>query len=527
MRPFDIAGIVFVAAWVIAIAAFATMAEDGDPTGISIEGGVIDLQEQTRWMRISHREEQIGVLRKDRTRLLDGWLVELQGIVELDQLGNPYRIRFHSRSNLDEKLILQSASGGVEAFGMELEMNGYLRDTDDGARFEVHVNLDGASEQFVADLGDSPRLATHAIPKILATEDLEVGDHFEQEFFDPLTLAPTNLEITYKGRESIRTVGEVHDGHDFAQSVGQFDMRMITDDSGMVISQAFPMGITAHRLHDQTGPAQYRNFAEDFDDTDADPPPFVDHIDARDLLSLVARFGSGEIDRLQAADAEDLVADLSDDSTDSEVREVDIDMIPDDADLDLVAPRQHVATESRDDARVETGAENPLWSPVHAPDDSTYESVADSDNERVSELAEAIADTGALDDAESFDPSAIGGAVVDGCGADIADAQSADFDAPWPDDASEVTSYVDCLRLTADALSALDRPPHFIHGAVADGDIPQPRVWLGLFSQYEHIGAIDPLADGGAPGPDHLQLYVDDRYDADTAVELSDHLSFD
>ncbi len=527
MRVFDIVGIVFVALWIGAVAAFVLVADDDDVEGIPLTDGVVDLREDTLWMAVYRDNEEVGMLREDRTRLLDGWLVEVQGVAELALMGDSQAFRFESRTTLDEELTVRSATGTIEAFGRRLDLTGQFID-DDSPTFQVDLTLDEASDRFLAKLEKRPRLVSHAIPEIIASDDLEPGDRFREEFLDPMTLSPTDLEITYEGREVIDTHEGPYESYDFVQSVGHFDMRLFVDSRGMPIFQALPMSVVVRRIPDEIGPSQYRQFNEKLEDAIDQSPPFVDNISAEDLLSVVSRFGGGQLDRLEAVDdAEELLTDApgapTGDEDDTEPLEVEITSIPEEPRLQLMTPRQHVAIHTSDNARVQTGDDNPLWHAGQSPENSSYEPVADPED--VVTLTELVDKLSAEFDGERSPP--ISPATLADAAADIcADARTAplDTDGEWPaGPVDDLQTYADCLALIADAFVSLGVTPHFAHGAVWEGDRFRPHVWLALYINGEHLGEFDPAVDS-RPSTNHLQLYLNDRFDPQPLAELTEHL---
>lgn len=528
MRTFDIVGIVCVAGWVAAVGAFMWVADEDPAEGIPIAEGAVDLREETNWMAVYRDGEDTGAIREDRTRLIDGWLVELQGIVRLDLMGDTYSFRFSSRTTLTEDLRLRSATGTVEAFGLELRMNGQFRTRDDNPQFHLQVSLEDSTEQFVAELEEQPRLAIHAIAEILAAGQPEEGDRFRQQFYDPFTLAPADLELVYEGRRRIRTVDGYYDSYDFTQSMGTFDSRIHADSRGRPLMHIFPMQIVMRALPDEIGPSHYRDFEELFEETEEDAPAFVDAIDPEDLLSLVSRFGGGELDRLRAIEPGEEFEALASDEVPEPQEETDeelifaISPIPEsttDDQLALIAPNQHVALKTEDRARVRTGTDNPLWNPAHAPPNSEYTAGADP----VETLVEKL-------DGEpsEFDAEAIAEAIADDCPDETLDAAFDDLEEAWPNGDSESDSYLQCLAVLADALADRGHAPHFVHGAFVDeGGDASPRVWLALYRDGRHLAEFDPLATAGTPGARHVQLYLDDSYEPALLGELVDAIEPD
>ena len=508
MRLFDILGILFVTAWVVVIAAFI-LADEGEAIRLSLVDGDIDLREETTWMTVFRAGDEVGVLREDRTRLIDGWLIEMQGIVELNILSESYAFRFTSRSTLNEDLTRRSASGSVEAFGLNLVMTGNLHHQDDGVEFHVTVRLDSAVERFVAALDEAPRLSVHAIPQMIASEELAEGVRFEHEFFDPLTLSPTHITMVYQGRDNIVNFDGDHvEAHAFRQTMGNFSSEIRTDDRGMIIQQVLPMQIAIARLPEFLGRNLMVKMEEIFDDAKTKRPPFVDAISAEDLLALVARLGSGQVERLRPVDeflVDDAATDEAErdrrDAVEEEPREFLVEPLPADPELlDLVGPRQHVAIQTDRRARIVTGRDNTLWYVGMAPSPSAFTADADTAADEVAQelVSKVEAKPGELDVA------AIADVVRPRC--------AQDFDEG---------DHLSCQQLLARALTALEHPPHFAHGVVAGDDGLSPHIWLVIFKNSRHLGSIDLASADGGVSANHLQLFLSDAPDTARLEELA------
>ncbi len=521
VRIFDLVGIFFVAAWAIVVGAFLIFGLDDRSRTISLTDGIIDLHEETLWMTAYREGDEVGILREDRTRLVDGWLIEIQGIVELEFMADIYSFRFSSRSTLNEDLTLRSAIADVEAFGMHLKMQGQYRegDGDQHPGFYLNVLLDDSTRQFVVDLDERPRLAGQAIPQMLASEELEEGVRFRQEFFDPLTLAPAEIELIYEGREEITnsyfTEGVL--AHSFGQSVGNFHTRIYTDEFGTVIRQVMPMQVALARIPDALGQSSMATFGGRFDDLADKKPPFLSALDADDLLALVSRFGTGNTRRFRAVDAGDEIAfddDEPDEPTTRQFRILELDRA---GSLDLKSPRQHIAFQTSREARVETAVDNRLWHAGHAPINSDYK--GSTDRAERPYLDSLISHLEELADDDELEGAALAGLTDEFC-PDFAPG-SWTPQQRWPQLLpEEITEPIHCLALFADALAALDMAPHFVHGVIASADQFLPHIWITLYRDGKYLGEFDPMSNGLPVAADHIQLYVDDSYRPDRLNDL-------
>lgn len=528
VRLFDIVGIFFVALWAVALIVFVLVGqEDGSGRTISLTEGAIELSEDTVWMTVYRAGEEVGSLREDRTRLIDGWLFEMQGIVLLDLIDDTYAFRFVSRSTLNEDLTLRSAVATVKAFGMTLTMDGQYRESDGDPHFLINLTLEDSTRRFIADLDGRPRLAQHAIPQILATEDLEIGDRFQHEFFDPITLSPSMIQLEYEGTTDVSGYeGTYYGAHSFGQSVGSLHSRIRTDSDGMVLQQILPMQVAVTRMPDAIGQSHFRDFEEIFDETFDNAPPFISAIDADDLLALASRFGSGEVSRLREVGVDDYVADKDEPK---ETREFYFSRLPDTDRIDLMSPRQHIAFQTADEARVETAIDNPLWHAGDAPPNSSYEPRHEpEDHELLARVADELAHAveTALDDGSVVEPRLFESLRDDICsGLPLDDSPSLEQNT-WPSSLSDSpTTAVECLAIFADALAAHEIPPHFVHGAYFDGSDFHRRVWIALFHDGHYLGEFDLLASDATAGSHHLQFYVDDGFDPTLIDDFIDAVS--
>ncbi len=534
MRLFDWIGILAVGSWLLAFTAFFLVGHEGDPQAITLTDGAFELQEDTTWMAVYHAGDEVGVLREDRTRLVDGWLIENQGIAELSFGGDPYLFQFTSRVTLRDDLALRNATASIDAFGHTLEMLGQY--TDDGPSFRVHLTLDEAAEQFRAPLDQRPRIAPHAIPQILAQHDPQPGDRFSQDYFDPMTLTPSTIDITYEGQREVSSLdGDYPDAHHFVQSTGGLETNIMVDEFGMPIQQVLPMQVAIARLPQPIGAQKFADLQERFDERGDTSPPFVDAIDAGDLLAIAARFGSGDLDRLQPDDLQDLdpgddlhelldtssTDDADDDDDDPSPLTIAIDPLPE-RDLDLLSPRQHIALQSNDDARVQTAHPSPLWHTAHAPSPPEFESRwPDPDDAPpwFRDLVDAIP----TDPDPLQSPDALRDAWPDTCPPWHHGLPSApDNSAPSLDDVAPKEPYT-CLSAQYQALLTADYHPHLVHGFILHPDRGfVPHLWIALYDGHQYLADIDPLA--GPVDRHHLQLWLASEADLEALVPIADSL---
>src|SRR5690554_359193 len=141
VRIFDMIGGVVVVAWLASTAIFV-VGNSGDAREIG--SGAFDLSEGINFIALQQGTEDRGVIREERTRLVDGWLVETRAYATFEMMGQLQGVRLDSKVSLDEEMRLRSASGKVEAFGLQLRALAQYT----GEAFDVTLYLDGEQERF-------------------------------------------------------------------------------------------------------------------------------------------------------------------------------------------------------------------------------------------------------------------------------------------------------------------------------------------------------------------------------------------
>ncbi|RAL25518.1 hypothetical protein DL240_04725 [Lujinxingia litoralis] len=507
MRTFDIIGGVVVAAWLVAVAAFVVDQSRGTR---EIGAAAFELQEGVHFINLQQGTEDRGVIREERTRLVEGWLVETSAYATFEMMGQPQAMHLESRVSLDEELRLQSASGEVQAFGMHLRA--LAQHTGDS--FDVTLYLDGEQERFELPFNEAPQLVGHAIPRLLASQELESGESYSQSFVDPMTLAPTELTLRYVGPETIQHFGETVDVHRFVQSIGTHYLDVLVDSRGDVVQQGFPFRILGSRLPQALGTTYFRRAQQAFEEAPGERPDFLKGIDPGDLLTMASHLGGGQVQALTGADQ---VSTL-------DLREVGLRELGDRSGLTLESPRQRVMLETDDELVVQLGPLNPHWM---APDPTERPSETLPEFATPRPAPDVVTALDALSDALGSDPPAAGATAL----ADLCALRDGATSQRWPTpdqnpDAPALTDLHNailtaeiaipaptpaaCLATAHLAMTRAGHHPRLVHGLVfGPHGFLGPRIWLVGTRQGQRY-ELDPLH----PAPlaaDHLQLFISER----------------
>lgn len=289
MRVFDAVGVIALLVWLVALGSFAFLAYDRDATGLTLTDGEIDLREETIFMTLYQSGEEVGILREDRTRLIDGWLIEMRGVITMDIFDGPRSFRLDTKTNVATDLSLRSTLGTLEAFGSTVRMDGRYREEDGASTFHLNLQFDNARRSFAIPLNERPFLIGHALPRMLASDDLATNSRFRQDYFDPLRMTPSSVTTVYEGREEITQFGETVNAHRFTHTQQGMDTTIFTDDSGSVLRQFMPLGVHMVRVPEIIGVNNFRSRNDSFESSKDDLPSFLRSFEPESLLGLLAR----------------------------------------------------------------------------------------------------------------------------------------------------------------------------------------------------------------------------------------------
>ncbi|RDV39773.1 hypothetical protein DV096_04190 [Bradymonadaceae bacterium TMQ3] len=504
MRSFDIIGGVVVVGWLAASAVFALGASrDAQAIG----SGVFALEEGVTFITLQQGDDDRGVIREERTRLVEGWLIETSAYATFAIMGQLQGVHLDSKVSLDDELRLRSASGEVEAFGMHLRALAQY----DGEAFDVTLYLDGEHEQFTIPLATPPELVGHAIPRLLAGGELEPGATYEQDFIDPMTLAPTDLSLRYVGEETIRHYGEEVKVHRFVQAIGSQYLDVLVDARGEVVQQGFPFRIRGSRLPEALATSFFRRAEEAYEALPKERPDFLKGIDAGDLLTMASYLGGGQIEALTGAER---VSEL-------DLREVGLLGLDERSELHLESPRQRVMLETDKELVIQVGPLNPHWPgetwseapEVALPEDlpASIEAMAralDSDDQE--QHRQALAQLCSLRDGTGSLRWPEPGEEVQNTPT-LEELQSALL----ADDALPAMQPQDCLAAVHLAARSAGHKVRMAHGFnFGTQGFLGPRVWMVAIRDDGTRYELDPLR-AGELGADHLQIFLSP--DLDTA----------
>lgn len=252
MRIFDTIGIAVVAIWlgIIALTAWDNFSRfSGDDQARSDQ---VVLNEGESWMILRHNENDIGYLHEVRTRIESGWLLETQTQQTISTPDGEQTITSNIKASVDNHAILRTFSGEFTVQGNAFRTLGEVGDKV----LNITIYAGNTQTSRTIELTEPPRLLTTAYNRILALPDLAEGSRIQESFFEPLSMAMTQLTLEYAGTTQTEVWDEQYTAHRFIQPTEGTEYYTLIDQQGDVLIQMFPLDVVGSRVPTAIGRAQ-------------------------------------------------------------------------------------------------------------------------------------------------------------------------------------------------------------------------------------------------------------------------------
>ena len=252
MKLFDVVGALAVATWVVLAGLYVYETESTAPREVQGLGDEFVMHEGETWLILRRESEEVGFVHQTRTELSDGWLLEYDMLMTIELLGSKQAIDTTVRSRLDHKGYLTEFTAQVNAAGRDFKARGQV----DGKTLETELYLTDEPKKKTLQLQEKPRLSSSAFNQLLASGNIEAGDEFAEQFFDPTTMQMTEMVMLYKGKTEVDVFGEKVPGHYIIQKVAGNELDVYVDDRGEILVQEFPLRMIGARMPPELGRAR-------------------------------------------------------------------------------------------------------------------------------------------------------------------------------------------------------------------------------------------------------------------------------
>ncbi len=245
LRAFDLAGLISVVlfAGVLAmdLGALRRPGEEVKPT-VSPQELASGFREGVTWHGFYLRGTKMGFSRLEHRRLEDGFRLLSHALFDLEVMRTRQRIELDLDAQLDSGFALRSFTAEVDTELTSLTASGEVVD----GRLDLVIRSAGISDRTSIQL-DSPPVLDFNIRPLFLTQQPEIGQRFDFEYFDPFKLKTKTLSIEYRGREEIMIVDQEISAHHLQQHLDGQVFDAWVNDLGEVLREELPLGLTAIR----------------------------------------------------------------------------------------------------------------------------------------------------------------------------------------------------------------------------------------------------------------------------------------
>ncbi len=244
-RAFDVAGLISLALFAGVLAMdFGTLRRPANEVNLAVspEELASGFREGVSWHGFYLRGTKMGFSRLEHQRLENGFRLLSHALFDLEVMRTRQRISLDLDAELDFDFALRSFTAVVDTEFTSLLASGEVVDD----RLDLVIESAGISDRTSIQL-DSPPVLDFNIRPLFLTQQPEIGQRFDFEYFDPFKLHAKTLSIEYRGREEIMIVDEEISAHHLRQHLEGQVFDAWVNDLGEVLKEELPLGLTAIR----------------------------------------------------------------------------------------------------------------------------------------------------------------------------------------------------------------------------------------------------------------------------------------
>lgn len=245
MRLFDVMGALVVGAWVVLAGAYAVKVNTEDKGSVASKlSDKVTMSEGESWMILTRKDVDVGYIHETRTVVDDGWLLEYEMLTLVELMGVPQLIDTRMKATVDRDAVLRQFFGAVTSVIGTFEVRGEVK----GLELTMTMDMQGGKREQKITLKQPPRLASNALNQILAGPAPRVGQVFEQEFFDPVSMGMNRLVYEFVEMKEVDTYEIKEMSYHFVQKVMGTELDVFVNKNGEILIQELPMYTVAAKI---------------------------------------------------------------------------------------------------------------------------------------------------------------------------------------------------------------------------------------------------------------------------------------
>ncbi len=244
---FDVLGVACVLAFLVVVGLdFAELRWRGQEIELDLAPEALSegFREGTEWHAIYDDERKLGYSRLERRRLPDGYELASYTLLNTMVMGRATTSVVSVTTELGAEFDLRAFTAEVDGDLAQLRARGRVEPG------RIVVDVSGGV------FGDEPRQIElpaerptfdFSVRPLLMRDDLEVGQRYSFEHFDPTTLSTQQTSLEYLGRDTVMIMGEPVEAHHLRQELAGQVLDSWVNELGEILREELPGGLTAVR----------------------------------------------------------------------------------------------------------------------------------------------------------------------------------------------------------------------------------------------------------------------------------------
>jgi hypothetical protein len=197
---------------------------------------------QERWMGIYFEDQPVGYAVSSQTPTVEGGtLVRSRSLFRVVAMGTIQQVITAGSAVLDADKAMQRFEFYMDSDQVRLAVRGEMRPG------ELHMELLQAGESQSLDIPmEQPPAMAMSLDRLLARDDMAVGQVFSIPYFDPVTLAQDEMEVEVTGVEIIP--GTAEEAYWLTTRFGGMESRRLVTPSGETLREEGGLGLSLVRM---------------------------------------------------------------------------------------------------------------------------------------------------------------------------------------------------------------------------------------------------------------------------------------
>ena len=261
---FNLSGTVVVAFWLLMLVQLIKKQHFTEPSaGVTYNDGIIAIESAEReWKEIFLDSQKIGYSVNLIRPFQDGYFVQEEIFFKINLLGMGRGVHSVTQTLVDDKFILKSFNLSMNSGVVRYNVSGKV----EANRLIIETGKGRDRRSQAIELSEPPMISA-SLSHIFKTRKVKVGDTIRLSFFDPSTMAQSEIIVKVAARESIKINKLTYEAFRMEMEMWGSPITFWIDEHGKTLKEEGFMGLTTIRSSAAKAPYNIQvNEEDDFYD---------------------------------------------------------------------------------------------------------------------------------------------------------------------------------------------------------------------------------------------------------------------